>query len=128
MAKISIPMRIFLSIIIVGFLLFLTNCVWSFLEKRSLAIADQVELRNIYDRWVEVGRPQGEKLNKFMVGRERRFLVNTQTFTIQETNFAAQFALTNSLSGQAGTLIITTNKVLLLVTPNGKATVLGFPY
>lgn len=128
MAKTSIPSRMFLGTIIVGFLLFLTICVWGFLQKRSLAIADQVELRNIYDRWVDAGRPQDGSLNKFMIGREQRFLVNTQTFTVQGTNFIAQFAITNPLSGQTGTLIISTNKVLLLVTPNRQASVVDFPY
>lgn len=108
--------------IIVGALaiLFLAGKVWRVWEERSLAKADQLELGATYDRWVEAGRPEGEKLGEFMKGRRPDLTFSNRSFTIVGTNFKTQFAFTRSKSGWAGTIFVTTNRVLIWLGTSGQ--------
>ena len=100
--------------------LFLVGKGWRVLEERSLARADQLELGATYDRWVEVGRPEGENLAEFMKGRRSDLTVSNRSFTIAGTDFATQFALTQSKSGWAGTLFVTTNRAIIWLDASGQ--------
>jgi len=112
-------MRLLLIIAGAGLALFLAGKVWRVLEERSLAKADQLELGATYDRWVEAGRPEGERLAEFMKGRNQYLVVTNRSFIIGGTNFATQFAFTQSKSGWAGTLFVTTNRVLIWLDSSG---------
>jgi hypothetical protein len=82
--------------------LFLAGKIWRGLEERSLARADQLELAATYDRWIEAGRPEGEKLAKFMNGRNQYLTATNCSFIINGTNFTTQFALKQNMSGWQG--------------------------
>src|ERR1700722_6268767 len=105
--------RVFLYVALVAVLLFLAGKVWRGLEDRSLAVADQLGLGGACDRGLEAGRPLGENLLGFMHGRRSDFVVSNRVLTIAGTKFLTQFALTQSMSGLAGTLFVTTNRVLI---------------
>ncbi|SRR6266496_332263 len=107
-------MRLLLLVVVtVCLLIALAPEIWRKLEERSLAQADQLELRATYDRWMEAGRPQGDKLSEFMHGRRADLVVSNRSLTVNGTNYVTQFALTQSKSGWAGTLFVTTNRVLI---------------
>jgi hypothetical protein len=113
-------MRLVLIIAGAALALFLAGKVWRVLEERSLARADQLELGATYDRWLEAGRPEGEKLAEFMKGRRSDLTVSNRSFSIGGTNFATQFALTQSKAGWAGTLFVTTNRAMIWVDASGQ--------
>src|SRR5262245_13459259 len=72
--------------------------------------AERIELRALFDRWVDAGKPTGEQLASFMQGRRQDFLISSQFFVFEHTNYVGQFALTNLVSHESGMLVITTNK------------------
>lgn len=88
--------------------------------------AEQIELRALFDRWVDAGKPTGEQLASFMQGRRQDFLINSQSFAFEQTNYVGVFALTNLVSQDNAQLVITTNKVLLLVVSNRIVEVIRF--
>jgi len=120
-------MRSFLAVVLVICLIVLAWCGRIYIQQKSLGNADQVELRATFDRWIEAGRPSGEALSKFMRGRRSDLVVNTQIFLVKGTNYSAQFALTNQMSGNEGLLVITTNKILLQVGASGSANIIDSP-
>lgn len=113
-------MRLVLIIAGAAVALFLAGKVWRVLEERSLARADQLELGATFDRWVEAGRPDGEKLAEFMKGRNQHLIVTNRSFTIGGTNFTTQFALKQNRSGWAGTLFVTTNRAMIWLDASGQ--------
>lgn len=98
-------------------LIVLTYFGWNYLEQRTNSHAEQIALRAVFDRWVDAGRPTGEQLSKFMVGRRDVFF-NTQMYSIGGTNYIGQFALTNLVSHERGIFVITTNKILIFAIPD----------
>jgi hypothetical protein len=113
-------LRPFILLLSVLLLILLINKIWSGLKRNTLAFADKTELRETYNRWREAGRPQGVALEGFLKGRRRDLVICTQVFTLGNTSYVGLFALTNSTAGYFGTLIITTNTVLLWQEQNGK--------
>jgi len=65
-------------------------------------------------------RKEGEGLAEFMKGRRLDLTVSNHSFTIGGTNFANQFALTQPKSGWAGTMFVTTNRVLIWLDSSGQ--------
>jgi hypothetical protein len=118
-------MRYFVLIVTAALLLLSAYFAWDYLQQRAASHAEQIELRAVYDRWNDAGRPTGEKLEKFMEGR-RNFLVNSQLFTVEGTNYVGQFAKTNMMSHKDGIFVITTNKVILLISSNHAPKVIRF--
>jgi hypothetical protein len=100
--------------------LFVSGSVgWRLLERRGLMKADQLELCEIYDRWVEAGRPQGDALFEFLHGRRKDLIATNRYMTIGISNYVTQFGLTQSMSGWAGTLFVTTNRALIWSDASG---------
>lgn len=93
----------------------------SYLQKRSLRIAEQAELMATYDRWIEAGRPYGNALGVFMTDRGKYFLVDTQQFDISGKSHFGILARTNLVSESRGRYVITTNRVVLWVDNDGRA-------
>ena len=82
-----------LIVVIVGLLIALAPQIWRKLEERSLAQADHLELGATYDRWVEVGRPQGDSLTEFMNGRRSDLVVSNRSMTINGSNYFVAFQI-----------------------------------
>lgn len=118
-------MRTAILIAIVSVLLVSAYFAWNHLQQKANSHAEQIELRAVYDRWNDGGRPTGEELLKFMQGR-RNFLINSQSFIVGETNYVGQFALTNLISHENGMFVITTNKELLLIISNRPVEIIQF--
>jgi hypothetical protein len=87
---------------------------------QSLQRADIIELTQTLKRWIEAGQPKGEALTGFMQGRRQDLVVSNRLFTIDGTNYTAQFAVTNPKSQRPGTLFVTTNENLIWLTPAGQ--------
>src|SRR5438445_10649611 len=98
----------------------MTNIIWAFLIlvfcvglvgffwlrlsfRQSLDRADGFELTQRLKRWVEAGKPEGEKLTEFMQGRRPDIVVSNKLFAIGGTNFVTQSALTKPKSGSCAT-------------------------
>jgi len=101
------------------------NQVWRILKQRSIAASDQLELRATFDRWVEAGRPEAERLEGFMRGRRPDLTVTNRSFAIAGTNYYTQFAFTEPRSGWDGMLFVTTNRVLIWLDASDRATVVS---
>jgi len=86
----------------------------------SLDRFDGVGLTETVQRWVEAGKPNGEKLTEFMRGRSD-FVVSNRVFGIGGTNYATLFAVTKPRSHRDATLFVTTNKVLIWLDSSGNA-------
>lgn len=96
--------------------------VWARINvTRSLHRADIFELTQTFKRWVEAGRPEGDALTEFMRGRRQDLVVSNRSFTIEGTNYLAQFAVTQPKSQRPGTLFVTTNEVLIWLDRNGRS-------
>jgi hypothetical protein len=104
---------------VVVFLAFGGIALLSYLQKRSLRIAEQAELMATYDRWVEAGQPYGDALAEFMRGRGGYFLVDTQRYDVSGKSFVGILARTNLMSESRGRYVITTNRVVLVVNRSG---------
>jgi hypothetical protein len=99
----------------------LVGFVWLRINVRhSLDRADGFELTQRLKRWVEAGKPEGEKLAEFMQGRRADVVATNRVFSIGGTNFVTQFAATKPKSGRAGTLFVTTNEVLIWLDSSGR--------
>ncbi len=99
--------------------------VWArIVVTKSVVRADAIELSQTFKRWVEAGRPEGEKLTKFMEGRREDLIVTNRSLTVGETSFTSQFALTN-LHLRQGVLFIGTNGTLVWQPPSGQAQVVS---
>lgn len=79
----------------------------------SLNRADGFELTQSLKRWIEAGKPEGEKLTEFMRGRRADLVVSNRVFGIGGTNYVTQFAVTKPKSQKAATIFVTTNEVLI---------------
>jgi len=85
----------------------------------SLDRADGFELTQSLKRWIEAGRPEGEKLTEFMQGRRADIVVSNRVFGIGGTNYVTQFAVTKPKSHKAATIFVTTNEVLTWLDSSG---------
>lgn len=92
---------------------------WRWYE-RDLAELDQMGLRAAVDRWAESGSPQGKAMNSFLEGRD--YLIATNwVVSVGGSNAVTLFALSKPKAGRAGTLFVTTNKLILRLGASGKA-------
>jgi hypothetical protein len=87
-------------------------------KNHSLDRVDGVGLTETVQRWVEAGKPEGDKLSEFMQDRND-FVVSNRVFDIGGTNYTTLFAVTNPRSHRDATLFVTTNKVLIWLESSG---------
>jgi hypothetical protein len=118
-------MRVFVYITAPLLLILVIAVGWKFLHQRSFRIAEQVELLATYDRWVEAGRPEGAGLEAFLSGRGTDLLIDTGHFKTGRDSFVGILARTNLVSVPNGKLVITTNRVVLLVPDRGRVRVVS---
>jgi hypothetical protein len=92
------------------------------LVSNSVYHAEAIQLPQFLDRWVEVGRPEGEALNQFMKGRRTDLVATNRVVRVGETDYATQFSLStpNSHTG-VETFLITTNRLLISIDKKGRA-------
>ena len=88
-------------------------------KNHSLDRFDGFGLTQIRQRWVEAGKPEGDKLTEFMQGRHADLVVSNRVFGIGGTNYVTQFAVTKPKSQRAATLFVTTNEVLIWLDSSG---------
>jgi hypothetical protein len=122
---ISENMRV--TLVVMGaFLAFLlAAAIWRKVEDETLVKADEIELGATYDRWVEAGRPEGERLAEFMKGRRSDLIIVSRSFIIEGTNFGTQFGLMQPKSRRIGTLYVTTNRVFISMDALDHPTILS---
>ncbi len=112
-------MRLFTYLAVPLLLVFLLIAGWKLVHRRSLRVAEQVQLTATYDRWVEAGRPEGADLDSFLRGRGDDFVVDTGHFRIGQTSYVGILARTNLVSIPGARLVVSTNRVVLLVPNDG---------
>ena len=118
-------MRIFVYLAVPLLLIFFLVAGWKLVHRRSLRVAEQVQLTATYDRWVEAGRPEGEDLDSFLRGRGADFVVDTSHFRIGQTSYVGILARTNLASIPGARLVVSTNRVVLLVPNQGRPRVMS---
>jgi hypothetical protein len=93
--------------ILISVLLLAAGGILCFLnqQRKTLYSIDEIELKGVYFRWEDAGRPENDALTQFLKGRRNDLIVETQKFTINKTNFDGFLALTNTYGGRK--LIIT---------------------
>jgi hypothetical protein len=90
------------------------------LQKRSLDVANYLMLEHIYNQWEAAGRPEGDRLQEFIRGSRADLVTTNIHLNVNQTNYMTQFALSEARSSSAGPLYITTNRVLLWRTKDGR--------
>jgi hypothetical protein len=90
-------------------------------KDQSLDRVDGVGLTQLVQRWIEAGKPEGEKLTEFMQARiGDPIVVSNRAFEIGGTNYVTQFAAVKLRSNRDATLFVTTNKVLIWLHASGR--------
>ena len=89
----------------------------------NLHRADCYEISEHFRRWLEAGSPTGVQLDEFMKGRRRDLIASNHVFSIANSNYTTQFAVTAPHSQRPGLLFITTNGVLIWLSESGRAKV-----
>jgi hypothetical protein len=77
-------------------------------------------LRGAWDHWNRAGSPRDAKLVDFLRGSNPEVSVSDRTFEFGAINYQGLFERHKLRSGRGGVLIITTNKRIFWLKPNGE--------
>lgn len=109
---------VWVSSVVVVCLCFAAYFATAMLQSKGLWRASVIQIKMLWEGWLEAGRPAGAQLDAFMLGRGDDVCVSNITLTIEGKIFHGHFALLRLKTGQEGTLIISTNGEIALFRPN----------